>query len=338
MWRFNGTVQTALGQAVAGAQIYICTQPADTSTVPPSPLATIGSDSGGTPLDNPVTVDGNGNFFFYADAGIYTLVYFDPYDRIPTIVFPDSLVVSPGGGSVTSVALTGDGVLYASSVPGSPITSAGTLVPTPIVVPANRIFAGPASGPSAAPGFRASVPADFPAGVGTVTSVNGAVSAGAVFTASFSGGPITGSGALTLTINLANQPANTVLAGPTSGGSGAVTARALVRADIPLVFVPCSQLTQAFSATPDFPLTDKTYVEMTLTGNVTSSTSSGAPIPGQKVVFDIIQDGSGAHTFVWPVTFLGAGTIDGAANGHNVQEFVWNGVNFKAIAAMLSYV
>lgn len=61
---------------------------------------------------------------------------------------------------------------------------------------------------------------------GTVTSV--ALSMPAIF--SVSGSPITGSG--TLTASLANQSANIVFAGPTSG-SGAPTFRALVAGDLP---------------------------------------------------------------------------------------------------------
>ena len=65
------------------------------------------------------------------------------------------------------------------------------------------------------------------ADAGTVTSVGLAVPA--ILTVS--GSPVTGSG--TITIGLANQTANTVLAGPTSGGSAAPSFRALVSGDIP---------------------------------------------------------------------------------------------------------
>src|SRR6202008_3911212 len=66
------------------------------------------------------------------------------------------------------------------------------------------------------------------AGVGgTVTSV--ALSAPAIFTVS--GSPVTSSG--TLTLALANESANLVFAGPTSGGAAAPTFRSLVTADYP---------------------------------------------------------------------------------------------------------
>ena len=63
-------------------------------------------------------------------------------------------------------------------------------------------------------------------GVGTVTSV--ALTAPAEFTVS--GSPVTTSGALAVT--KANQSANQVWAGPTSGGAAAPAFRALVGADL----------------------------------------------------------------------------------------------------------
>jgi hypothetical protein len=65
------------------------------------------------------------------------------------------------------------------------------------------------------------------AGAGTVTSVG--MSMPAIF--SVSGSPVTTTG--TLAATLANQSANRVWAGPTSGGAAAPTFRALVAADIP---------------------------------------------------------------------------------------------------------
>ena len=64
-------------------------------------------------------------------------------------------------------------------------------------------------------------------GVGTVTSVG--LAAPAIL--SVSGSPVTGAG--TLTLSLATQTANTVFAGPSSGGAAAPTFRALVADDIP---------------------------------------------------------------------------------------------------------
>lgn len=68
----------------------------------------------------------------------------------------------------------------------------------------------------------------FGTGSGTVTSI--AITGPSSFI-SWSGSPITTSG--TLTGTLANQTANFVLAGPTSGGATTPTFRALVSADLP---------------------------------------------------------------------------------------------------------
>lgn len=75
--------------------------------------------------------------------------------------------------------------------------------------------------------FQAIALADLPTGTGTVTSV--AISGPSII--SWSGTPVTSTG--TLTGTLANQSANLVLAGPTSGGAAAPTFRSLVAADIP---------------------------------------------------------------------------------------------------------
>jgi len=66
-----------------------------------------------------------------------------------------------------------------------------------------------------------------PSGSGTVTSVG--LSAPAIF--SVSGSPVTTTG--TLALSLANQSANLVWAGPTTGAAAAPTFRSLVAADIP---------------------------------------------------------------------------------------------------------
>lgn len=48
-----------------------------------------------------------------------------------------------GGGTVTSVAMTGDGVVFNATVPGSPIVGAGTLAPTLKSVNTGYVLAGP---------------------------------------------------------------------------------------------------------------------------------------------------------------------------------------------------
>ena len=345
-YRFDGSVRNAIGQAIPGVEVFVCTQPLSSGAgvIPPTPFATLYANaagpnaaslssafysggfitfvfsapppadvvggsfisvsgitpaayngiwqvaavsgnsvtvvtpfgttapnpgiyvSGGTvatsALPNPILTDGNGNFFFYTAPGLYTIVYFDPFGRIPTQFFPDQTVLAPGGGTVTSVAMTGDGVVQNSVVPGSPINSSGTLAPTVRSVAANLVVAGPASGGAAPLTVRALVAADIPAGV------------------SFG-----------------------------------------------LVPVP-------FNASPTFNAAAFSWPTflMTLTGNVTSSAVSGAA-PGQYVTFVITQDGTGSRTFVWPANFKGASAIAPEPSSVSVQSFCYDGNFWRATGA-----
>jgi len=83
----------------------------------------------------------------------------------------------------------------------------------------------------------------------------------------------------------------------------------------------------AFSATPVFDASLGDTQEITLTGNVTSSTLVNTS-PGQVVKFIIHQDGSGAHTFVW-ATSLSAfgGTIDPGVSATSIQSFLIDASN-----------
>jgi hypothetical protein len=156
-----------------------------------------------------------------------------------------------GAGTVTSVALT---MPAEFSVAGSPITGAGTLAVSKATQPANDVYAGPTTGAPAAPTFRALVSADLPVATtgqlgavepdGTTITITGgvisAVAGGSVTSValtmpaefSVAGSPITGAG--TLAVSKATQPANDVYAGPTTGAAAAPTFRALVSADLPI--------------------------------------------------------------------------------------------------------
>jgi hypothetical protein len=82
---------------------------------------------------------------------------------------------------------------------------------------------------SALPAWDTLQSGDLPAGTGTVTSVG----LSAPSELSVSGSPVTTSG--TLTLSKANQSANTVWAGPSSGSAAAPTFRGLVVNDLPTV-------------------------------------------------------------------------------------------------------
>lgn len=82
-------------------------------------------------------------------------------------------------------------------------------------------------------------------GTGSVTSV--ALSTpGVLYTVS--GSPVTTSG--TLTLNLVSQSANTIFAGPTTGGAVAPTFRSLVAADLNTIIVPVANGGTGISTTP----------------------------------------------------------------------------------------
>lgn len=104
--RFDTWVRSAVGPAAAGTQVYICTQPAVTSTIPPSPLASLFSDSGSvTPVVQPLVADGFGHAYAYVASGIYTVVLVQ-YGLVQQ-VFPDQLI---GGGAGSSLVLQTNGV------------------------------------------------------------------------------------------------------------------------------------------------------------------------------------------------------------------------------------
>lgn len=176
------------------------------------------------------------------------------------------------GGTVTSVAQT---VPAEFSIAGSPITTSGTLAITKVTQTANTIWAGPTTGAAAQPVFRALVAADLPAGAGsplttkgdlyTFSTVNArlpvgansfllsadstqatglkwitAPSSGVTSVAmtvpsilSVSGSPITTTG--TFAVTLATETANTIFAGPTSGGAAVPTFRVITLASADFV-------------------------------------------------------------------------------------------------------
>ncbi len=93
--------------------------------------------------------------------------------------------------------------------------------------------------------------------------------------------------------------------------------------------------TVSFSATPTFTALSTTADSwtITLTGNVTSSTLAAATT-GEILTFNICQDGSGGHTFVFPGNVLNAGTIDGTASACSHQTFVFDGSNAQVLGIM----
>lgn len=184
--------------------------------------------SGGTvatsALPNPVLTDGNGNFEFYTASGTYTLVIFDPANRIPTLFLANTQVTAPGGGSVTSIGMT---------VPDGFAVSPATISTTGVFAVGyssdwsiGEVIAGPVSGSATTPTRRRLTAADIDGlGAGTVSSVGLATTVDANLTLTVSNSPVTSSGNLGLAGKLNDQAANAVYIGPSSGSAGPTTSR-----------------------------------------------------------------------------------------------------------------
>lgn len=201
--------------------------------------------------------------------------------------------ITPGTGTVTSVDLS----LPLYSMSGNPITTSGTITGTLSSQAQNTVFSGP-NGSSGTPTFRALVAADIPSLAtskitsgtfaaaflgsgtadntkflrgdstwqaftsGTVTSVDVVITS--VPELLVSGGAITGAGSFTFT--KANQSANTVWAGPTSGSATTPAFRALDPLDIPSL--AASKITSGTFTTALIPSLDTSKIT---TGTFTNS-------------------------------------------------------------------
>jgi hypothetical protein len=244
-----------------------------------------GGTVGTSVLPNPLTTDGNGYYFGYTSAGLVSLqVYYATIE----LDFPDQPVGTVAGGSVTSVAIS---VPSYMTVSGSPVVAAGTIALGFGNENSNVFFAGPSSGPAAAPTFRAIAAGDLPAGVGSVTSVAVAISSlPSIFTSSISGSPITSNGTIGITIGLAVENANLVWAGPTTGAAAQPTFRSLVFADV-LAAYPVQT---ASGATDALAFPGSTFIT---TAGVDATTLATPANPGDNGKVLRVTDTTGhAHT------------------------------------------
>jgi hypothetical protein len=236
----------------------------------------------------------------------------------------------PGGigtGTVTSVAMTGDGTIFNSSVTGSPITTAGTLAPSLVAQAANTVLAGPTSGGNVAPTFRALTAQDLPAGTGTVTTFS-AGTLSPIFTTGVANPTTTPA----LIFSLSNAAQNAFLGGPSTGGAGAPAYRALVAADLPLV--PWSSLTNAVGnltlANAGFTSTfNQTSAVIwawanttpTVTGatNTVALSTSVAPsnAGGNSWIYTLAASESGAGSNGWVGAAITISGYTGGATGNN---------------------
>lgn len=119
----------AQGRALAGAAVYYCNQPANTSVVPPTPLAGIFSDLVNTPAFNPQFTDGFGHAVAYApDAVLYTIVYVHPlFGPNPVVLIDQSFGGGGGSGAgltpfagIPSGTIDGTNRIFTFAVPAAP--------------------------------------------------------------------------------------------------------------------------------------------------------------------------------------------------------------------------
>lgn len=105
--RYDGTALGPNGRGpIPHATIAVLTQPANTSTTPGSPLATIYTDSTlGTIAANPFQADVLGNFHFYADAtlGPFTIQIYGSQVQTPYVLADQGLPGFPGSKVAFSV-------------------------------------------------------------------------------------------------------------------------------------------------------------------------------------------------------------------------------------------
>jgi hypothetical protein len=126
-YRSDGWVKTTLGPAVAGAQVWVCTQPAN-EVLPPSPLALIYSDNGLTPIVQPIITDGFGHYDFYVLPGLYTVII--AYNGVLQQVYPDQSIGGVGTSGSTSLSLLTNGTPNFNQLVQNLQQGAGILVST----------------------------------------------------------------------------------------------------------------------------------------------------------------------------------------------------------------
>lgn len=207
--------------------------------------------------------------------------------------------------------------------------------------------------------LNGAAPVALGAGGGTVTSV--ALTAPAQF--AVTGTPITSAGTLAIAWN--NQTANTVLAGPASGGAAAPTYRALVAADVAGLATPGGSTTQvqynnagAFAGAANFAWANATniltvgpantagtgYVGTLFNSSATGATSAFQTSTGS---FSITGAGNAAFQGLTLTNRLSSAYYAPAGSNQEIQfnssgapgasaSLTWNGVTLTALAMSTS--
>lgn len=132
----------AQGRALSGAQVFYCLQPATTSSLPPSPLATIFSDLASTPATNPQVTDGFGHAVAYLDDSVlYTMVFVHPLFGANPVVLTDQTIGGGGGGGTTNtpVQVSTTASTITGAIPGSVFTLPSLPIANTLVLAQNGI-------------------------------------------------------------------------------------------------------------------------------------------------------------------------------------------------------
>lgn len=118
---FNLTVTDGQGTPLSGAEIWICTQPATTTSLPPSPLATVYADAAGDAGMNPFYSDGFGQAqpYVQASGAPYTIVYNHPLFAAPLVYADQYPNGGSGGASISYVDCSTTAGTITGAIPGS---------------------------------------------------------------------------------------------------------------------------------------------------------------------------------------------------------------------------
>ena len=131
--RHDDIVLNRFGQPVAGATVTVCTSGA--TGTPCSPLAAIYSNLGLTqPLPNPMTSDGQGNYYFYAAPGRYMVQLSGA--GVTTTTTPDVLLpADPTAPSYQSLTVTQNITAASLNLTGNLSVSGAVSSPSAVTAP-----------------------------------------------------------------------------------------------------------------------------------------------------------------------------------------------------------
>jgi hypothetical protein len=253
-FRMDGNTRSVVGLSLAGVSVAVLTQPATTTTQPGSPLATLWAASASNAPTLSTASWANG-FITFTLTSLPTDVVVGSYLRVSgsnPVGYNGVWLVSSIAGFLVTVTNT-NGTLI-NPTPGLYVsggTVATSALPNPFLTDnLGNFFFYATAGIYTVQLYGSALPSQLVladqnvvagGGAGSVTSVG--LSMPAEF--SVAGTPVSVAG--TLAVTKATQTANTVYAGPTSGGAAQPTFRALVAADISAISGTVTSV--AFTAT-----------------------------------------------------------------------------------------